>query len=117
MIFLSRPDFFLSRHWLLVDEGSQPHPPLFLSRGPAAFSRSAWHIERVTRTAVTSSSLASIGYSPTQALLEIEFRHGAVYRYLGVPTHVFDAFLAAESKGTFFNQAVKDRYPHQRVTR
>jgi len=91
------------------------HP--LLSRRPAAFSRSAWHIERVTRTAVTSSSLASIGYSPTQATLEVEFKHGAVYRYLDVPTKVFEAFMAAESKGTFFNQAVKNSYSYQRVGR
>lgn len=66
---------------------------------------------------MTSSSLASIGYSPTQATLEVEFKHGAIYRYLDVPAHVFEAFLAAESKGTFFNRAVKDSYLYQRVSR
>lgn len=60
---------------------------------------------------------ASIGYSPTQGTLEVEFKHGAVYRYLHVPGEVFEAFMAAESKGTFFNHAVKDCYLHQRVTR
>ena len=70
----------------------------------------------MTRTAVTSSSLASIGYSPTQAALEVEFKHGAVYRYLDVPASVFEAFLVAESKGTFFNQAIKDRYSYQRAS-
>lgn len=91
--------------------------PLFSPRDRLSLRRSAWHIERVTRTAVTSSSLASIGYAPTQAALEVEFRHGAVYRYLDVPAEVFEAFLAAESKGTFFNRAVKDCYLHQRVSR
>ena len=69
------------------------------------------------RTAVTSSSLASIGYSPKQTTLEVEFKHGAIYRYLDVPADVFQAFLAAESKGAYFNHAVKDCYPHQRVRR
>lgn len=66
---------------------------------------------------MTSSSLASIGYSPTQSALEVEFKHGAVYRYLDVPAEVFEAFLAAESKGTFFNHAVKDHYSYQRVSK
>lgn len=69
------------------------------------------------RTPVTSSSLASLGYSPTQATLEVEFKHGAVYRYLDVPGDVFEAFLAAESKGTFFNHVLKDCYSYQRVNR
>jgi len=69
------------------------------------------------RTAVTSSSLASIGYSPKQTTLEVEFKHGAIYRYLDVPTHVFEAFMAAESKGAFFNYAVKDCYSSLRVSR
>lgn len=71
----------------------------------------------MNRTAVNSSSLASIGYSTTQAILEVEFKHGAVYRYLEVSAAVFDAFLAAESKGTFFNSEVKDCYSYQRVSR
>ena len=69
------------------------------------------------RTAVTSSSLASIGYLLAQAALEVEFKHGAIYRYLQVPSEVFGAFLAAESKGTYFNQAIKDCYPYQQVCR
>ena len=71
----------------------------------------------MTRTEVTSSSLASIGYSPTQGTLEVEFNHGAVYRYLDVPPKVFEAFMVAESKGTFFNQAVKNTYSYQRVSK
>ena len=68
------------------------------------------------RTPVTSSSLASVGYSRTQATLEVEFNHGAVYRYRDVPAGVFEALLAAESKGSFFNHVVKDCYSYQRVS-
>jgi hypothetical protein len=71
----------------------------------------------MNRTRVTSSSLASVGYSPTTATLEVEFKHGAVYQYLDVPTEVFEAFLAAESKGTFFNSTVKNCYSYRRVVR
>lgn len=66
---------------------------------------------------MTSSSLASIGYTPTEAALEVEFKHGAVYRYLDVPADVFEAFLAAASKGTYFNDAIKNCFSYQRVSR
>ena len=69
------------------------------------------------RNSVTSSSLASIGYSQTQTALEIEFKHGAIYRYLDVPADVFEALMAAASKGTYFNHAIKDCYSYQQVTR
>ena len=69
------------------------------------------------RTAVTSSSLAAIGSSPARATLEVEFKHDSLYRYLEVPGEVFAAFEAAESKGTFFNHAIKDCYSYHRVSR
>jgi hypothetical protein len=68
------------------------------------------------RRRVTSSSLAAIGYSMADAVLEVEFKHGPVYQYLSVPPGVFAAFLTAESKGTFFNQSVKDHYSFRRLT-
>lgn len=68
------------------------------------------------RTAVTSSGLASIGYSRALGTLEVEFKHGAVYQYLDVPAEVFAAFEAAESKGAFFNKAVKERYSSRQVS-
>lgn len=69
------------------------------------------------RTPVSSSSIAAIGYSRDERLLEVEFKHGAVYQYRGVPPDVFDAFLAAQSKGTFFNRVVKDHYLYTRTDR
>ena len=66
---------------------------------------------------VDSSSLASIGYDSTQQLLEVEFKHGAVYRYEDVPPEVFTVFLKADSKGAFFNSHIKDSYDCVRVTR
>ena len=67
-----------------------------------------------TRTPVASSSIASIGYSD-EAALDIEFNSGALYRYFQVPRRTFEAFLADESKGAFFNRHIKDRYPYARI--
>ena len=47
-------------------------------------------------------------------ILEVEFHHGAVYRYLGVPPTVHEALMAAESMGAFLNREVRDTYPYER---
>ena len=56
-----------------------------------------------------------MGYSLEAATLEVEFRSGAVYRYFDVPTPIYDCFLAAASKGTFFNDSVRTRFGYARV--
>jgi hypothetical protein len=76
-----------------------------------------WHTARVRRRPVDSSSLASVGYSSTEQMLEVEFKHGAVYRYEEVPPDVFAALLKADSKGAFFNSDIKDSYDCVRVSR
>lgn len=65
-------------------------------------------------TLVPSSVLASMRFSADQ-ILELEFRSGALYRYFQVPPAVFEALLAAESKGRYFNRYIRDRFPYQRV--
>ena len=69
------------------------------------------------RRPVESSSLESIGYDSTEQKLEVEFKHGAVYDYLEVPAEVFEAFLDADSKGSFFNSDIKHGYAFVRVSR
>ena len=69
----------------------------------------------VARNAVSSSLIASIGYS-ADATLEVEFCYGAVYGYFAVPQTVHQAFLDAESKGTFFNRFVKPCFPCRRLS-
>ena len=62
------------------------------------------------RTRVSSSVIASIGYSARERSLEIEFVSGRIYQYLGVDRRTHDALLAAPSKGTYFNAHIKDKY-------
>lgn len=56
-----------------------------------------------------------MGYAAGDMILEIEFRSGATYRYSGVPSHVYERLMAAESKGRFINANIRDRYPYVRV--
>ena len=70
---------------------------------------------RIARAPVESSSLVSIGFARQARVLEIEFRSGAIYRYLGVPLAVFDGLKKAESKGRYFAQSIRGKYEFQRV--
>jgi hypothetical protein len=69
------------------------------------------------RIHVESSSIASVGCDAAEVTLEVEFVTGRVYRYVGVPAHIHDAFLTAPSKGQFFNAFVRDRYVYEEVER
>ena len=62
-------------------------------------------------TPVESSTLVAVGYDYDGELLRLEFcRRHVVYQYFAVPAAVHEALLAATSKGSFFNQAIRGRY-------
>ncbi len=67
------------------------------------------------RTAISSSSVADIGYDPETQVLEVGFIKGGVYQYYGVPPAVYDEFFYAGSKGTFLNQRIKPFYAYAKV--
>jgi len=66
------------------------------------------------QTLVESSLLSSIEYLSDQTL-ELTFRSGVTYRYCAVPEAVVEGFIAAESKGAYFNRHVRNRFPYQRL--
>jgi hypothetical protein len=70
----------------------------------------------VERKAVASSSLKAVGYDAQQRLLEIEFQHGGVYQYSGVPANVYQALLAAPSLGRYFNESIRGDYDSREIT-
>ena len=69
----------------------------------------------IERMPVESSSLVSIGFAKQARILEIEFRSGAIYRYLGVPPTVFEEMKKAESKGRYFAQSIRGKYEFRRI--
>jgi KTSC domain len=66
-------------------------------------------------TAVESTTLAALAYDDVHEILRLEFRSLAVYRYFGVPAWVYEALLEAPSKGGYFNQAIRGRFPFSRA--
>lgn len=71
----------------------------------------------MNRVAVVSSNLASVGYDEVSRVLEVEFKHGGVYRYSGVPERVYVGLITAESVGGYFHANIKkgNQYPYRKV--
>ena len=67
------------------------------------------------REPVTSSLIAAIGYDAKHQWLEVELKTGNLYLYREVPAHIHQAFMAALSKGSFYNSRIRDDYPVVRV--
>ena len=67
------------------------------------------------RIPVDSSDVAAIGYDDESQTLEVEFIKSGVYQYFGVPREVFEAFLAADSKGRFLAQNVKGQFEYSQM--
>ena len=68
------------------------------------------------RVSVVSSSIESVGYDEVSAVLEVEFKSGAIYRYLNVPAVVQRDLMSAPSVGAYFNKHVKARYAFEQVS-
>jgi hypothetical protein len=63
-------------------------------------------------TAVESTTLATVAYDEVRELLQLEFRSLAICQYLGVPAAVHEGLLRAPSKGSYFNQVIRERFPY-----
>ena len=67
------------------------------------------------RVVLESTTLGSAGHDDQAAVLELQFRNGAVYQYSPVPPQLYRDLLRAESKGRYFNQSIRGRYSYQRI--
>ena len=64
---------------------------------------------------VESAAIQEIDYDAERAKLCVRFATGERYVYVGVPGEVHRSFIAAESKGRFFQAEIRDRYPYNRL--
>ena len=71
--------------------------------------------EEMERTPVDSSTVLSVGYEPTTATLEVEFKSGGTYQYYNVPEPIYQGFMASDSKGKYLHVYIKPAYPCSRV--
>jgi lysyl-tRNA synthetase class 2 len=64
---------------------------------------------------VDSTAISEIDYDATRTKLLVRFVSGERYVYVGVPGEVHRSFVEADSKGRFFQQQIRDRYPFNRL--
>jgi hypothetical protein len=71
----------------------------------------------MTLETVRSSAIHAIGYDVERRTLEIIFTGGGIYHFHNVPPEIYRRFLATNSKGSFFQDWIRGRYPHERLGR
>jgi KTSC domain len=59
---------------------------------------------------VSSSAIQQVEYDNRTQQMQITFVSGKTYTYFGVPRSVYERFVQAPSKGTYFNEYIKDQY-------
>jgi hypothetical protein len=64
------------------------------------------------RHEVESSVIRAVGHT---RVLEIEFESGRVYQYYDVPEDIYNAMLSSDSKGRYFNQHIRDKFPYEEI--
>ena len=70
------------------------------------------------RIPVSSSNLCSVGYDPGSQTLEIEFNHGGVYQYAGVPEGEYEGLMSACSLNAHSTSPAYARFaPSSRIIR
>ena len=62
-----------------------------------------------------SSVIRTFDYDPAEHKLAVTFVTGRRYAYLGVPKGVASDLRKAFSKGEYFNAAIRDHYPFERM--
>ena len=62
-----------------------------------------------------SSVIRSFDYDAARNELSLTFVSGKVYIYQLVPRQVYEAFRTAPSKGAFFNEHIRDRFPFREI--
>ena len=67
------------------------------------------------RVDLNSTLLHAVTYQDQCAVLELEFRNGAVCRYFGIPQQTFEELLRAASKGGYFNSRIRNRFAYAKV--
>jgi hypothetical protein len=72
-------------------------------------------VKGVEWQAVDSSVFAFAAYRPEARQLYLRFKNGGIYRYFDCPAKVYEAFLAAESKGRYFSRCIRNSFRYEEV--
>ncbi len=64
---------------------------------------------------VLSSNLHSVGYDSAIETLEIKFNKSGVYQYYNIPSSIYNELMSASSKGTYFDNHIKERFRFKKI--
>ena len=64
---------------------------------------------------VESDMLVAVRYLPDAQHLDVIFRTGDKYRYLGVPPLEYEGLMSARSKGRYMHKRILGRYEYERL--
>ncbi len=67
------------------------------------------------RVPLESTTLAWASFLPDHNLLELGFHNGTVYHYFDVPSEIYRALLASDSKGRYFNHHIRNIFRTQQI--
>lgn len=59
---------------------------------------------------VRSSAIEAVGYDASSRRMKIRFVQGETYDFCNVPADRYQSFMSSHSKGTYYNDHIKDRY-------
>ncbi len=62
-----------------------------------------------------STAITDIEYEDEHQKLYVRFSDGDRYVYVGVPGEVHRSFLTATSRGGFFAEVIRDRFPYNKL--
>lgn len=64
-----------------------------------------------------SECIGNVNYDPVEGTLQITFSNPEIgkWEYYNVPVFEASGLLASESKGSYFNQNIRNRYEYGRV--
>lgn len=63
-----------------------------------------------------SSMIKSLEYNKGNRIMTIEFINSEIYRYYDIDESVYNDFVGAKSKGSFFTQNIRDKFVTENIT-
>jgi hypothetical protein len=63
---------------------------------------------------VESSNIEQVGYDGDAMELHVQFKNSGLYVFSEVPEHIYQALMAADSKGSFFNREIKKLFKFEK---
>jgi len=64
---------------------------------------------------IDGSNIKAAGFDQMTSTLFVQFKGGKIYSYGGVESRVYDDFMAAPSKGSFFKSNISGKYETQKL--